>query len=96
MRHQLESAFGRAEVRHPQEEVCPQDAHQRHIVDIVSLGHHLSSHENLRRARFEVPPQGIVSRRGADRLAVHSGDPSRRKPLGKRLLDLFGTLSEEL
>ena len=58
---QIEGALRRPVVIHIQRRVRAEDAHQRHIFKIQSLGHHLRSQQDRHPLLLKLPQDGLVS-----------------------------------
>ena len=81
LNEQLECALGRAEVREGERSVGVDDAHERHVRQIVTLRHHLRSDEDVDLARAH-RAEHLFDCASARDVAVLSARPRARR--GKR------------
>src|SRR5260370_94174 len=72
-------ALGGAEVGKPESDVGRDDADQRHVGYVVSLGDHLGAHQNVIMAFAEILQDGLVMALAGHRIAIEARDPRFRQ-----------------
>ena len=92
----LRQALRCAEVHAEEPLVRIQDDDQRHVGEIVSLGHHLSAHEDARFARVHAAHGVLHVAALAHGVAVEAHQRRVRKQLRQRFLDAFRALAHGL
>src|SRR5260370_31389784 len=87
--HQLEGAFGGAEVRHGQRTVGADDSYERDAMKIVAFGEHLRADKNIQRAVSESAERLLELALGARGVAVQARDAAFRNFVGRGSVLLF-------
>ena len=96
LRQQLERALGRAEVRHVDGRIRADDADQRDIREIQSLGDHLRADQNVGVALPEVAHDAGMRALFRGGVAVHARDARCREHAQHLFLDLLRADAERL
>ena len=89
--HELEDAFGGAEVGHGEGVIAADDADERDAVDIVSFGDHLGADEEIDFAGVEAGEEALQVVAAADGVAVHAADAGGGKDFAEDALRLAGS-----
>ena len=94
LRDEHEAALGRTEVRHIEAGIGTDDADRRDVRDVVALGHHLRSEQNIVFLPAEFRQDLLMRELRIRRIAVHADDTGRRDQLMQFLLKLLGPRAE--
>src|SRR5665213_250226 len=87
LREQLEGAFARAKIRLMQREVGVNDADERDVRKMQTLGDHLRADEDIGLARAKIAEDFAIIVLALHRVGVHAPDARLRKKFRERLLD---------
>jgi len=71
---ELEGSFGRAEVGHGEAGVHRDDADQRHVREVVTLGDHLRADDNVKLLSRETVQEIRQAAAASNRISVHAAD----------------------
>ena len=93
---QLESALGRAEIRKAESHVRPHHAHQRDPMNVVALGDHLRTDQQIEFAFIERIQRAFEVFTAAHRVAIQTSDARLRKHPVQQLFELFRTCAQEI
>src|ERR1700747_440843 len=94
--HQLEGAFGGAEVRHSQRTVGADDSHERDAVKIVAFGEHLRADKNIQRAVRECAQRFLVLALVARGVACERGEAGVGKFLTQAIFELQRAFTKKI
>lgn len=93
LRHQLEGAFGGAEIGCEEQVVGVEDAYQRDPCEVEPFGNHLRADQQVALPALEAVDNGAVGAFGGGRVAVEPLDARRGEEARQLLLDLLGAES---
>ncbi len=96
LHQELQGPFGCPKVREIQGDVCEDDAHQGDLRNVVSLGDHLGSDQDVQFLSPESAEDLLVRPFPACRVSVHSSDAGLGKKRPDLLFDLLRTLPDGL
>ena len=86
---QLKGAFGRTEVRHVETDVGIDNADQRNVREVESLGDHLRAEQDVNRSGTERVEHALMAARLGHRVRIHASTDVIRKLLFDFLLEFF-------
>ena len=96
LRQKLERSLRGAEVGQAQAEVGIDDAHQRHIGDVVAFGDHLRAHQDVVVVLAEAGQDGFVVALAADGVAIQPRDAGLGKERAQLLFHTLAADADEL
>src|ERR1700758_1171742 len=89
LREKLESTLGGAEIRETKRDVGPDHSDQRDAMDVVSLGNHLRSDQQIEFAFIEGAERALEIFFAADGVAIKPSDAGLREHPVQKFFQLF-------